>query len=248
MNKEYNCDNCGSPMSKSGYYTAKKRGYCRNCKDSKNGKTEEVGGVTSFSLDDGSLNSSSSSDPSTLFTVGEVPEDPEEADQDQSGSWEDFTIDDSESTENIPSALKMASAMSGGSGSSVDLQLMHETNLQLLKMGLTGVDFMITKYGQVATMNEDYVCKHSESDKDLVAGAQYRYLMEKGVNPSDYVSSGGVALALTGSYILPPVMKIQKKKKREVFGNVIKSIPKRFNIFSRFRRRRGARNEQDRSN
>jgi len=246
MSKEYNCVNCGSPMSKSGYYTAKKRGYCRNCKDSKTEKTEEVGGFSSFSLDEDPLNSSSSSNPSTLFTAGEVPEDPQE--EDDSPSWEDFTIDDNESTENIPNALKMASAMSGGSGSNVDLQLMHETNLQLLKMGLTGVDFMITKYGQVATMNEEYICKHSEADKDLVAGAQYRYLLEKGVNPSDYVSSGGVALALTGSYILPPVMKIQKKKKREVFGNVIKSIPKRFNILARFRRRRGAKNEQDRSN
>jgi len=248
MAQEYACDNCGAEMSKSGYYTAKKRGYCRKCKDSSKENKEEFGGVISFSSDELASGSSDSPEPSTLFTVGEVPdENPQEAESDDdSPSWRDFNIDENDSTENIPNALKMASAMTGGGGgSNVDLQLMHETNLQLLKMTLTGVDWAITRYGQVATMNEEYVCKHSETDKQLVASAQYRYMMEKGLNPSDYVSSGGIALALTGSYILPPIMKIQKKKKREVFGNFIKSIPKKFNIIGRFRRRRRQRDEQN---
>ena len=40
--KEYACDSCGSPLSKSGYYTAKKRGYCRQCKNTQGGGEKET--------------------------------------------------------------------------------------------------------------------------------------------------------------------------------------------------------------
>jgi len=43
MSKEYQCDSCGAPLSKSGYYAAKKHGHCRTCKPSKSPGGSVVG-------------------------------------------------------------------------------------------------------------------------------------------------------------------------------------------------------------
>ena len=209
--KEYACVSCGHPLSKSGYYTAKKRGYCRQCKNSQGGEVE----VSSIPP----LSQSSHEDTSPP----PIQEDREIEDYDgNEPEWLNFEPDESEEiTESIPTALKMATALSGDASTRTkkEIELAHQTNLEILKMGLVGVDVLITKYGQAVTLDKEYLCKHSEADKEIVAHAQYRFLLEKGIDPSSIVSSGTIATALTGYYILPPVMKVRKKAKVKLFKN-----------------------------
>ena len=209
--KEYACDSCGHPLSKSGYYTAKKRGYCRQCKNSQGGEVE----VSSIPP----LSSSSFDEPSPP----PIEEDRDIEDYDDTEpEWLNFEPDESEEiTESIPTALKMATALSGDPSARTkkEIELAHQTNLEILKMGLGGVDVLSTKYGQAITLDEEYLCKHSEADKELVAHAQYRFLLEKGIDPSSIVSTGTIATALTGYYVLPPIMKVRKRAKVKLFKN-----------------------------
>ena len=210
--KEYACVSCGHPLSKSGYYTAKKRGYCRQCKNNTQGGEVEVSSIPPLSQ---SSNEDSSPPP--------IKEDREIEDYDDNEpEWLNFESEESEEiTESIPTALKMATALSGDPAARTkkEIELAHQTNLEILKMGLGGVDVLITKYGQAVTLDKEYLCKHSEADKEIVAHAQYRFLLEKGIDPSSIVSSGTIATALTGYYILPPIMKVRKKAKVKLFKN-----------------------------
>tara|TARA_R100000655_G_scaffold94568_2_gene136069 strand:+ start:2064 stop:2792 length:729 start_codon:yes stop_codon:yes gene_type:complete len=215
--KEYACISCGHPLSKSGYYTAKKRGYCRQCKNNSQGGEVEVSSIPPLSH---SSNDDSSPPP--------IEEDRTIEDYDDNEpEWLNFEPDESEEiTESIPTALKMATALSGDPGSRTkkEVELAHQTNLEILKMGLGGVDVLITKYGRAVTLDKEYLCKHSESDKELVAHAQYRFLLEKGIDPSSIVSTGTIATALTGYYVLPPIMKVRKKAKVKLFKNAGKIV------------------------
>ena len=209
--KEYACDSCGQPLSKSGYYTAKKRGYCRQCKNSQGGEVEvsSIPPLSSSSFDESS--------PPPIEENREI-----EDYDDNEPEWLNFEPDESEEiTESIPTALKMATALSGDPSARTkkEIELAHQTNLEILKMGLGGVDVLITKYGQAITLDEEYLCKHSEADKELVAHAQYRFLLEKGIDPSSIVSTGTIATALTGYYVLPPIMKVRKRAKVKLFKN-----------------------------
>ena len=215
VEKEYACDSCGSPLSKSGYYTAKKRGYCRQCKNTQGGGEKET--LQSVPIPSvSSVKEESSPSPPVEDPVIEEYDDNEP-------EWLNFESDESEEiTESIPSALKMASALSGDPSSRTkkEIELAHQTNLEILTLGLGGLDLLITKYGKAVTLDDTYLCKHSDSDKELVAHAQYRYLLEKGIDPSSIVSSGVLATTLTGWYIIPPVMKVRKKAKVKLFKGV----------------------------
>ena len=118
--------------------------------------------------------------------------------------------------------------------------MMHTTNLEILKMGLTATDVLITKYGQAVMIDEDYTCKHGEEDKQMVAMAQYNWMMEKGIDPSSLVGTGAIAAAMTGYYIIPPVLKVRKKAKVRLFKNAgrVLSIPGKIPIIGRFFRRK----------
>lgn len=222
MTKEFECDSCGFPLSKSGYYTAKKRGYCRQCKDNtKAGIQERKVSIPIPSLDE----SGSTSPP----TPPPIQENEEPIEDDSSPDWLNFEFDEDSTTEHIPTALKMAVAMKGG-----NTQISHETNLEVLKLGLTGVDVLITKYGQAITLDEEYLCKHSDNDKELVAHAQYRWMLEKGIDPSSIIGTGTLAGILTGWYIVPPVLKVRKRSKVKLFKNVGKGFFSRIPIINRF--------------
>ena len=99
---------------------------------------------------------------------------------------------------------------------------------------------LIQTYGRAVTLDKELVVKHSAADKEMVAHAQYNWLLEKGINPSAFVSTGTIAAAMTGYYIVPPVLKIRKKSKVRFFkgagkiGNFFSRIP----FIGRFFRRK----------
>ncbi len=225
MAKEYECDSCGFPLSKSGYYTAKKRGYCRQCKD----KTQTAGSQDEKSIPSMPIPNLEESGSTSPPTPPPIQEGEEPIEDDSSPEWLNFEFEEDSTTEHIPSALKMAVAMKGG-----NTEISHETNLEVLKLGLTGVDVLITKYGQAITLDEEYLCKHSDNDKELVAHAQYRWLLEKGIDPSSIIGTGALAGALTGWYIVPPIMKVRKRSKVKLFKNVGKGFFSRIPIINRF--------------
>lgn len=229
MAKEYACSNCDAPLSKSGYYSAKKRGYCRSCKPSKTERPQgEASNVSVLSKDEGVFSSPPPSPPSQ----DDVPVDSDTS----SSEWLDFEFEESETTETIPSALKMLSSFSGGEKKTPEqLQMMHTTNLEILKMGLSATDVLITKYGKAVTLDDEYLCRHGEEDKHMVALAQYQWMMEKGIDPSSLVGTGAIAAAMTGYYVIPPVLKVRKKAKVKLFKNAgrFMSFPKRIPIIGR---------------
>jgi hypothetical protein len=116
-------------------------------------------------------------------------------------------------------------------------------NVQLLKSGLTIGDSLLTKYGRAVTLDEDYLVKHSEADKDMVAEAQWRYLESKGVIPSNVINEGVIAAGMTAWYFGKPAMEIRKRSKVPL----LKGVGKRMGFLGRlpligriFKRRRQA--------
>ena len=235
MAKEYQCDSCGAALSKSGYYSAKKRGYCRACKPSKSpGGSVEGSPSPNLSTEGVGFMSSDPNPPPVeereSIPVGEGP------------AWMDFDFTEGEeSTENLPTALKMLSAFGGGEKKTPEqIQMMHTTNLEILRMGLTATDVLITKYGKAVMLDDEYECRHSDEDKSLVAQAQYTWMIEKGIDPSSLVGTGAIAAALTGYYIVPPVLKVRKKAKVRLFKNAgrIWRLPGKIPVIGRFFNRR----------
>ena len=232
MAKEYQCDSCGASLSKSGYYAAKKRGHCRACKPSKS--------------TGGSVEAQPSPSPTEGFGSFIPPEPtphPEENISVEEGpAWMDFDFTEGEeTTERIPTALKMISSFGKGEAKTPEqIQLMHSTNMEILRLGLTATDVLITKYGRAVMIDEDYSCRHSEEDKTLVAQAQYSWMLEKGIDPSSLVGTGAIAAAMTGYYVIPPVLKVRKKAKVRLFKNAGKiwRLPGKIPVIGRFFNRR----------
>ena len=242
MTKEHTCDSCGHPLSKSGYYTAKKRGYCRQCKTPKKHMTveppkeEKVTFIPPpFHTSEGvESNGSQPSPPQENSTADDDLED----NSGESTEWVDFEFSESETTEQIPTALKMVASISGEVGKKTPQQIAnaHQTNLEILRLSLTGIDVLISKYGQAVTLDEEYMCKHSEEDKNMVATAQYNFMLEKGIDPSSIVGTGALASAMTAYYILPPVLKVRKRAKVKLFKNGLRlfKLPSKIPLIGRF--------------
>lgn len=138
-----------------------------------------------------------------------------------SPSWMDWDFGSDESTtDTIPFAFKsIVQPVPGewGKMSKAQREALEKQNLGILKMGLSTIDVLLSKYGQAVSLDPDFEVKHSEDDKNLVANAQYRYLEEKGLFLTNYLSTGMIAGGLTSWYVLSPVMRIRKKAKRKLF-------------------------------
>jgi len=105
-------------------------------------------------------------------------------------------------------------------------EALEKQNKAILKMGLTAIDVGLTKYGKAVSLDEEFEVKHTEEDKDLVASAQYRYLEEKGLFLTNYLSSGVIAASLTGWYIGTPILRIRKNAKRRLIrGRLLSRLP-----------------------
>lgn len=141
--------------------------------------------------------------------------------EDTQTSWMDFDFGtDEESTDTIPSTFKSVfTPVPSGSGkmSKAQSAALENQNKGILKMGLTTIDSLMSKYGQAVSLDPDFEVKHSDSDKELVSNAQYRWMEEKGFFLTNYLSTGMIAGSLTVWYVGAPMMRIRKKAKRKLF-------------------------------
>jgi hypothetical protein len=215
-NKTHECEGCGKKLSRSGYYKHRKK--CESYLEMK----DDVVRIEAKPSED----PVSFSEPDSIEWEDSEPQtiniDSDESYDDERPDWFDFEIGEEEGvTEQFPTALKWAA--SGATGelgknpTKQQIEAMHNTNLQILIGALGGVDILIQSYGRAVTLDKELVVKHSSSDKEMVAHAQYNWLLEKGINPSDFVSTGTIAAALTGYYVVPPLLKIRKKSKVRFF-------------------------------
>jgi len=171
----------------------------------------------------------SSNDTDTWDNEGGAPE------------WTEFTFEAEEATEELPPVLKAIAKPKPKRDkrkkmTAKEKKIQGDTNVALFKMGLGAVDYGITRYGRAVMIDDSYECIHSDSDKQLVANAQWAYCQEKGIDIAASIGTGHIALALTGWYVAPPLMKIQKKSKVPLLkkrGNGIKRLLSRIPIFGR---------------
>lgn len=145
-------------------------------------------------------------------------------------SWLDWDFEEGEeATETLPSPLRsIASSPQMGSSkmSKAQREALENQNKAILKMGLSSVDVLLTQYGKAVSLDEEFEVRHSEADKELVASAQYRYLEEKGLFLTNYLSSGMIAASLSGWYVAVPLYRIRKNAKRRLIrGRLLSRLP-----------------------
>lgn len=168
-------------------------------------------------------------DPTTSTPNPDVLPPSGSADTSSSFEWADFDFGSADNTDTIPSTLKsIVKPMPGGSGKLTKAQYaaLENQNKGILKMGLTTIDVLLTKYGRAVSLDDQFEVKHSDSDKDLVANAQWRYLEEKGLFLTNYLSTGMIAGSLTVWYVGQPIMRIRKNaKKKLIRGRLLSRLP-----------------------
>jgi len=155
-----------------------------------------------------------------------------------SSKWQSFDMGfDSSVTEAMPAPLKMM-AKPSGSGKKLTKQeakAQEDLNIVLLKSGLTMLYGAMTKYGQAALLDDDFTVQHSENDKNMVAGAQWRYLKSKGIIPSNVVNEGVLAAGMTLWYVSPTYKIVRKSKVAMLKGRLgfLQKIPLIGRLFGR---------------
>ena len=131
-------------------------------------------------------------------------------------TWSDFDMGiGGEATDVIPSPLKMLAQPVNPRKkmTAKEMKQLQRTEAALLKAGLTGVDSILTKYGQARTMDKTFSVVHSESSKDMVANAQQEWLNEQGIFFTQYIGKGATAALLTTWYVGGPLVRIQREAK-----------------------------------
>jgi hypothetical protein len=212
--KVFKCETCGKEYAgRSGLYKhQKKLGHGRFAQSEET--LEETREDTHSPAGGEALNSPPQSSPSTPPA------------EDSSPDWFEWSFDEPEATDTIPSPLKSIVAspqMSNSKLSKAQREALEKQNHALLKMGLTFIDLALTKYGSRVSEDPNFVVAHDEKTKELVASAQYRYLEEKGVFLTNHLSSGMIAASLTAFYIGSPIVRIRKHAKRRFFKTRILS-------------------------
>ena len=219
---KFKCEGCGKKLSKSGYYKHRKKCEAYLSQGDETPKSEPIKPAEAVHFSEAPQESP---DP-VESTEGDLSGNSEEETQQERPDWFDFDLEEDENTtEHFPTALKMVAGQGplgdmGRNPSKAQLEAMHNTNLNMLILGLGGVDLLLQNYGRAVTLDKELIVKHSDSDKEMVAHAQYNWLLEKGINPSAFVSTGAIAAALTTFYIIPPVLKIRKRSKVGLFAGV----------------------------
>lgn len=165
--------------------------------------------------------------------------DPKPSGDTQDPVWMDFDFSkDEDNTDTIPTTFKAMVKpveLSRGKMSKAQASALRSQNKAILKMGLTSIDHVLTKYGQAATLDPDWTVKHSDQDKETVSEAQVVWMEEKGFFLTNYLSSGMIAGSLTAWYVGAPIIRIQKKSKKKIFRSrgILARLPLIGRIFRR---------------
>lgn len=173
---------------------------------------------TQSSVVDEPVDSSSVASP-TPTDSNEVAEDT------PTSTWMDFDLGggEVEYTDTAPTALKMITSMKPKDRSKMskaEEKAFKETEKAMLKMVLGGIDTVLTQYGKAVCLDPEFMVKHSESSKEMVASAQYEWMQEKGFSITKYANKGVVAGALTGWYIGAPLMRIKRDAKKPMLKRI----------------------------
>lgn len=207
---KYVCEDCGKEYkTRSGLWKhQKKLGHGKFASD--HSETIPVEESKSFGGDSGSP-----THPDPLPVHDTAPP------EDTQHEWMSFDFgSDEDTTDTIPSTFKSVFKpvpMGTSKMSKAQAQALENQNKGILKMGLTTIDVLLTKYAQAITLDPDIEVKHSDSDKDLVANAQYRWMEEKGFFLTNYLSTGMIAGSLTVWYVGQPMLRVRKKAKKRLF-------------------------------
>lgn len=174
---------------------------------------------TQSSVVDEPVDTSSSVASPTPTDSNEVAEDT------PTSTWMDFDLGagEVEYTDTAPTALKMITSMKPKDRNKMtkaEEKAFKETEKAMLKMVLGGIDTVLTQYGKAVCIDPDFVVKHSESSKEMVASAQYAWMEEKGLSITKYANKGVVAGALTGWYIGAPLMRIKRDAKKPMLKRI----------------------------
>ena len=159
-------------------------------------------------------------------------------------TWMDFDMGEQpDNTDTIPTTLKVVAAQKPPKNpkkmTQKEKDALKDTNMALLKMGLTGADALLSTYGKKVCDDKDFVVKHSEKDKNLVATAQWEWMAENDIILSAHISKGVIATALTAHYIGAPVLRINKNAKKPLgmvggrIGGFFKRLPLIGRLFGR---------------
>jgi hypothetical protein len=166
------------------------------------------------------LESSSPNHSRSLADLDGATEIPDPASS-QETIWNKWSIpNDDDSNSSIPLPLKLVAKTgkiaAGAKLSKVQQKAVDEKAIALLKLTLTGADFCIGHYGRTITLDNTYSCRHSDSEKTLVAEAQLEAFKDKNIQVTSILSPTTVALALTAGYVFPPIVALQRNKKRKM--------------------------------
>ena len=141
-----------------------------------------------------------------------------------SSTWESFELpDESDATDSIPEAIKLLSRPKPKNMkkmSAKEFESFKATEIALLKMGLGGIDVILTQYGKGVCLDKEFEVRHSDSSKNIVASAQHAWLQEKGLSVSKYASTGVVAMSLTGWYVAAPLARIRRDAKKPMLRKI----------------------------
>ena len=204
---EHNCSKCGKGYkSRSGLWKHEQK-----C------EVDSLAHTQSSAVDEPVETSSSVAMPNTPADSNEVAED--------TSSWMDFDMGagEVEYTDTAPTALKMITSLKPKDRAKMtkaEEKSFKETEKAMLKMMLGGIDTVLTQYGKAVCLDPDFLVKHSDSSKNMVAEAQYAWMEEKGLSITKYANKGVVAGALTGWYIGAPLMRIKKDAKKPMLKRI----------------------------
>jgi len=187
----------------------------------------------------------------TSVAISESPPSSHEHDEevsDEAGdttfTWQNFEMGDTnDDTDVIPTPLKVVAAQKPPKNpkkmSAKEKEALKDTNMALLKMGLTGADALMTQYGKKVCDDKEFKVRHSDKDKNLVATAQWEWMSENDIILSAHISKGLIASALTAHYIGAPIMRIQKNAKTPLsfaggrIGGFFRKLPLIGRLFGR---------------